>query len=51
MAFRREKTAAEEEVQHASFEGFQIERGLLERLQAALSCAASATSDREQCAP
>ncbi|BDA44583.1 hypothetical protein COCOBI_06-0590 [Coccomyxa sp. Obi] len=45
---RREKAAAEEEVQHAGFEGFQIERGLLERLQAALSTAASATSDKEQ---
>lgn len=44
---RQEKTAAEEVVQRAGFEGVQIERGMLERLQAALSTAAAAASDKE----
>ncbi len=47
---RREKAAADELVQHAGFEGFQIERGMLDRLQSALTSAAAANSDKEQCA-
>lgn len=34
-------------MQRAGFEGVQIERGMLERLQAALSTAAAAASDKE----
>jgi hypothetical protein len=37
-------------VQHAGFEGFQIERGMLDRLQTALTSAAAAESDKQQCA-
>lgn len=35
-------------VQHAGFEGFQIERGMLDRLQTALTSAAAAESDKQQ---
>ncbi|KAK9908371.1 hypothetical protein WJX75_006826 [Coccomyxa subellipsoidea] len=45
---RREKAAADEMVQHAGFEGFQIERGMLDRLQTALTSAAAAESDKQQ---
>lgn len=37
-------------VQHAGFEGFQIERGMLDQLQTALTSAAAAESDKQQCA-